>query len=119
MLQTTSFELSKQLDELAKSKGVELPVSSEPSHALEDKKTGICTFYSAYTTDELLAWLPYQLKIGKRDFYFEFSKNIEGGYYTDYATLDTESVGEWFTDREPSNALAKLAIYLIENDLLK
>jgi hypothetical protein len=111
MLQATSFELSKQLFEVAKSKGVELPVSSEPSHSLEDNTTGICNFYSAYTTDELLAWLPP---------YSHIWQISDGMYLVDNKNL-IRRVGSDFNvyDSTPSNALAKLAIYLIENDLLK
>jgi hypothetical protein len=85
MPNTTSFELSKQLFEVAKSKGVELP--------------------NSYTTDELLAWLPEMCNVYK---------------HKDNFTAYCISTGKPFKDPDtPSNALAKLAIYLLENDLLK
>lgn len=105
MSNTTSFELSKQLFEVAKSKGVELP----KSELLHEGQKGT---YQAYTTDELLAWLPAvfnntRLTLEKRDSMFHVS-------YANNISLLGLSI-----DIAPSNALAKLAIYLIEKDLLK
>ena len=121
MSNTTSFELSKQLHEVAKNKEVELPLSTYyfvPEFSMESfseyykcnrdclhhlTKNEIFTI-ATYTTDELLAWLPGWCIVYKPD--------------TEYIAYSLSN-GPLFDADTPSKALCKLAIYLLENDLLK
>ena len=127
MPNTTSFELSKQLFEVAKSKGVELPAtnslhigeSTEATKETHFKKQ--TSFYPKYTTDELLAWLPEiitTLNQKKENDEFGLSLfKLDDLFGATYENLYREPRFKVF-ENTPSNALAKLAIYLIENDLL-
>jgi hypothetical protein len=135
MPQTTSFELSKQLFEVAKSKRVELPPSEYVSqigihgytNLIEKSKIGD-TFliadsdciYPSYTTDELLAWLP--ANIGNNNLDMQKWSTQLVPIETFAAVYSSPEFADAFcieVNQSPSNALAKLAIYLIENDLLK
>ena len=131
MPNTTSFELSKQLFEVAKSKGVELPLFTntvcsqyikqfnekhiyfETNNIITRKENPfendlvIINEYPSYTTDELLAWLPPCSHVWKW---------IDGSFLVDNKKFPLPD-NIWCDT--PSNALCKLAIYLIENDLLK
>jgi hypothetical protein len=156
MPQTTSFELSKQLFEVAKSKRVELPDSMhiwelDPDFSLPELwfkttsnfyiemgemggKPSIYSqesffseaygeFYKSYTTDELLAWLPHFIK---KDgcFYFLILEKIDSDNYTTNYNSATPTIKKLVHIKHnlsdtPSNTLAKLAIYLLKNNLLK
>ena len=127
MSNTTSYELSKQLFEVAKSKGVELPDNSltwvkynNLNHPLLDtdpykwlpSDQGKC--YPSYTTDELLDWLPPFTTV------FKTSDDYLAGPYISNNTHILKYEDSFnFQGDTPSNALVKLAIYLLENDLLK
>ena len=152
MPQTTSFELSKQLYEVAKSKGYELPDSIHYWLNLSDKPVlfqnsimgnhyemwgnmiadtdpinlddwdldSDCTYHS-YTTDELLAVLPETittLNHKKENDEFMLSLFKLGDLFgATYENLYREPRFKVFEDT-PSNALCKLFIYLLENDLM-
>ncbi len=70
-----------------------------------------------YTTDELLEWLPWNIKGG----YLTLDKGSKGGFMAWYPDLDSNDVldldiGGYDT---PSEALALLAIELIKNKIIK
>ena len=136
MPNTTSFELSKQLYEVAKAKGYELPPSNAnwveaksfenrtnyktllgAGEALKDDVWGVIHFYPSYTTDELLAGLPVVIVIDGHHYYLTLEK-WEKCFRVSYKPMAPIELLWTEKDDTPSNALCKLYIYLIDNDLM-
>ncbi len=87
--------------------------------------------YAAYTTDELLAWLALKIfQKEKNPFRYNYLKLVsdftQNGELVWIAQTNlyiaTSTIDPLYTaliSDTPSNALAKLAIYLLDNDLIK
>lgn len=74
--------------------------------------------FPAYTTDELLDLLPAVVRIDDHSCYLKLEKCDDGsGYISLMKGSYAES--ELFFKERPSEALAQLAIYLINNDYIK
>jgi len=135
-----SYELAKKIWETARKKGVELPKSEwwwvdwgsgeyvlcftgrvfghrEPDE--EEIRKNAIDFIPAYDVAELLEMLPdenfyFSLLVGKQ------KKKFWGGYFIFGKDLKKEVFhSPIFRSKFPAQALGKLLLYLLENDLWK
>lgn len=134
-MNTVSLELSKQLSEVAKKKWYKLPDSRFfwTTNNIKNKKWYLeeeSDWYehgaprvqsSAFTADEILDIFPSYLEMKGATYGFQLGKRwANNGYYAAYMNGDGDPISRIvdLTDKSPANALCKLWIYLIDNDLI-
>ena len=123
---TTSLELAKELHDVAKKYSVKLPTSKwvwykHPLRKWVKRFGNVITnknlgdeYFNAYTTDELLEWLPDEINVGGRDPIMNLKlEKMSQEEYGAYFFIKT-GVG-----KTPANALCKLAIKLIKEGVIK
>lgn len=122
-----SLELAKELHEAAKEKGIVLPmpeksynkyggITYDPYTPLNAEKFEMAPAYDCY---ELLEILPYKIKTQEGFMYLVLEKSRRNSsivFWVGYEVLDEESVGVE-EEKTPQEALGKLLLYLIQNNL--
>lgn len=122
-----SLETAIKLQEVAEAKGVTLPdgefcyCDGNPSYIAETESLSVrinnTEFPAAYNTDELLEWLPIEIE----DCYLTLERDCEdwvASYPATEIPMDFDAIA-LERSSSPSEALAHLLIYLIENDYIK
>jgi len=135
MNNTISLKNAKKLHEVADAKGVELPDSDKKhfygesadsskygwlftnTYKIDDIQKYQDWLLPAYTTDELLEWLPAVVINDRHEvFYFSIQKS-DDEYAAGYS--DGNPVGNTIFALTPADALCLLAIELISKNIIK
>ena len=127
MNETTTLENAKALHAICKEKGVEMRESKyiaydkhDSSGIIEKSKEKsilpVFSIWNAYTTNELLEWLP--AIIGKNRLMLQ--KGLMGNlYYTIFFNLQTNEENMQTKAQTPQDALCHLLIELIKKEIIK
>jgi len=127
-MKTLSLELSKELTELCKSKGIAMP-DSYFNFLIEGESEDAS--FPEYSLDELLDWLPEKSNYNSNEDIGIMTVSTRGkrfkekgitwfcGYYVEKSTPEQSYWSYCTFDNEPVNAAGQLLINLIKEGYLK
>src|ERR1700684_1275366 len=127
--QVSSLGLSKRLKELgitqngyfnwSTDNNGKFFVDSEETYPIDAHYPRPEPLFSAFTASELLELLPRMIMAREYSNFLKIFKSVDEDFIVGYYSYHLEMVLHAFFDKNICNSLAKMLIYLIENNLLE